>query len=100
MKLESPFMTRMEAAEWLRVTVETVDREAVRRQWRTYMRGRFVLLNREDVEASVKPKNREPNHEQTQEDPAQAQTRLNQKTRDARPFAAGRRALQEAGQHA
>lgn len=100
MKPESPFMTRAEAAEWLRVSIETVDREAIRRGWRTYMRGRYVLLNREDVEASVKPKNKEIPNEQTQENQAQVNAGSLQKAWSARPFPSGRRALSQAGLHA
>lgn len=51
---ESPYMTRREAADFLRCSVETVDRRAIARGWRYDLDGLRVLFYREDVEASLK----------------------------------------------
>ena len=56
-------MTRAEAADWLRCSVETVDREIVRHGWKIFLHRRRVLVSREDVEALVKPKERKSNYE-------------------------------------
>ena len=50
---DSPYMTRREAAEYLRCSVETVDRRAIERRWRYDRDGLRVLFYREDVEASL-----------------------------------------------
>lgn len=50
---ESPYMTRREAADFLRCSVETVDRRAIERGWRYDRDGLRVLFYREDIEASL-----------------------------------------------
>ena len=51
---ESPFMTRKEAAAYLRCSVYTVDRRAVSNAWPYVMDGLRVLFYREDVVALPK----------------------------------------------
>lgn len=54
MKEESPYMRRAEAAAYLRCSVDTVDRDAVRLGWAVFKRQRIILLRRTDVIRSVK----------------------------------------------
>jgi excisionase family DNA binding protein len=54
MKPPSPYMTRAEAAEYLRCSMDTVDRMAVRQGWAVFKRQRSILLRRADVIRSVK----------------------------------------------
>lgn len=51
---DSPYMTRREAAAFLRCSVETVDRRAIARGWRYDLDGLRVLFYREDIESSLK----------------------------------------------
>ena len=48
---ESPFMTRKEAAAYLRCSVETVDRRAIKYAWPYVRDGVRILFYRTDVEA-------------------------------------------------
>ncbi len=54
MKQESPYMTRGEAAEYLRFSVDTVDRMAVKRGWAVFKLNRRILFRRVDVTRAVK----------------------------------------------
>lgn len=47
-------MTRREAAEYLRVSMCTVDRMAMRRGWAVFKLDRRILVRRRDVIRSVK----------------------------------------------
>ena len=55
----SPWMTRKEAADYWRRSVDTIDRWTVRFGWRTeFGPGGGILLSREDVTRKVKPPKR------------------------------------------
>ena len=54
MKQESPYMNRGEAAEYLRISMDTVDRMAVKRGWAVFKLNRRILLLRVDVIRAVK----------------------------------------------
>ncbi len=47
-------MTRGEAAEYLRFSVDTVDRMAVKRGWAVFKLNRRILFRRVDVTRAVK----------------------------------------------
>ncbi len=56
---QSPYMTRAEAADWWRKSVDTIDRWAVRLGWeRQFDHGGGVLFLREQVTKSPKPVHR------------------------------------------
>lgn len=46
---ESPYMTRRQVASYLRCSVETADRRAIKHGWRYDMDGTRILFYREDV---------------------------------------------------
>lgn len=53
-EVQSPYMTRNEAAEWLRCSVKTIDRRMIAHGWRYDLDHGRVLIHREDVMGSVK----------------------------------------------
>lgn len=51
--IESPFMTRKEAGEYLRVSTDQVDRLALRGRWAVFRVGRGIRFRRLDVVRSL-----------------------------------------------